>query len=264
MNKHNWWEEQAGFFGSFYYKGDHSLEGHLANVDRLLPERTIKEVEGINTLINIKSPLKILDAPCGYGRHAIALAAEGHEVTGLDLNKALLQIAESECSSLGVNVTFERTNMIDINFSTDFDLVLNMFYSFGFFETDEENLLLLKKFHDALKPNGKLLMHTDVNIPRIIAGDYKLHEERNLSNGGTLTIDEMFNEQSKRIEGTWTIVDKNKSLTKPYSVRVYETSEFIDMCSLVGFETCKVFGDWEGRKYNKSSEEIIFVASKTK
>ncbi|CAF4819188.1 unnamed protein product [Rotaria sp. Silwood2] len=71
--------------------------------------------------------------------------------------------------------------MIDINYDNEFDAVINMFYSFGFFETDEENNQVLQNFYNALKPGGKFLFHTDVNIPRILSGKYKEDETRHLA-----------------------------------------------------------------------------------
>jgi hypothetical protein len=137
-----------------------------------------------------------------------------------------------------------------------------MFYSFGFFETDDENFAVLRNFFNALNASGKFLMHTDVNIPRIRNGKYKSHEVRTLDGGGHLTINEHFNEITRRIEGTWTISEGADTRSKHYSVRVYEAFEFVEMCLEAGFKHCTAWGGWNGELYSDASEEIVFVARK--
>ena len=122
---------------------------------------------------------------------------------------------------------------------------------------------VLKGFYSALKPGGKFLMHTDVNIPLILKGKYKENETRNLKSGGKLQITDRYNPETKRIDGTWIITKPNSvPEIRDYSVRVYEKDEFINMCLVVGFSRCKAFSDWQGNPYNENGEEIIFVAQK--
>ncbi|MEI7563731.1 MAG: class I SAM-dependent methyltransferase [bacterium] len=141
-----------------------------------------------------------MDCPCGYGRHSIQLAKNNLLVTGSDINETHLSRAKANALQENTDIVWEKESMIDIRYDNEFDVVINMFYSFGFFETDEENEKVLKNFYDALKKNGRFLMHTDVNIPRIISGKYKKDEIRNLQNGNTLRIIDDYNPATKRIE----------------------------------------------------------------
>lgn len=257
-----WWNEAAGFFGDFYIRGDNSEEGHLAAFTLSLFERTILEVDGVVRLLDLTGGRRVLDIPCGYGRHSIELARRGHCVTGADLNAVHLARANEDAETQGVSVKFERQNMLSLGYREEFDAVINMFYSFGFFGTDDENLDVLRNFYQALVPGGKFLMHTDVNVPRIRAGGYKTHEVRNLVGGGRLRIDERFDEVTRRIEGQWTIEQGAIHSSRTYSVRVYEALEFVQMCLDVGFVSCSAMGDWNGTPYSADAEEIIFVAQK--
>ena len=103
-------------------------------------------------------------------------------------------------------------------------------------------------------------MHTDVNMPRVWSGKYKTRERRLLASGATLVIEERYVPATRRIEGSWTIEGRGAG-RKQYSVRVYEADEFGAMCLKAGFETCEVFGNWDGGPYGAEvSEEVIFVA----
>jgi len=258
-----WWEEKNGFFGDFYIEGDNSLEGYLQEKNQTLTERTTTEVNGIIKLLNLQRHEKVLDIPCGYGRHTIELAKQKYEVLGCDINSTHLKKAKENTNSQNVHVNFKKLNMIDLSYKNEFDAVINMFYSFGFFEKDEENKKVLINFYNSLKKGGRFLMHTDVNIPRIINGKYKENEIRNLVDGKKLHIIDKYNHKNKRIEGTWIIKQpNNKDIRRDYSVRVYTKDEFVSMCKEVGFSKINVYSDWEYSNYSEDSEDMMVVAIK--
>ena len=207
--------------------------------------------------------MNILDCPCGYGRHSIELAKRGFKVTGSDINSIHLEKAAQDAKANSVKVLFNKESMLDLKYFSEFDAVINLFYSFGFFETDEENERVLTNFYNALIPGGKFLMHTDVNIPRIISGKYKEQEQRQLADGGVLKIIDKYDPVSRRINGSWIIKNqKSNEIKKDYSVRVYSREEFIDLSKKVGFKRCDVFSNWNGDKYSEDAEDMIVVVEK--
>lgn len=265
MNNYSqeWWSEEYDFFGDFYMEGDNSVEGYSIKNKQSLRQRTYREVDGVLRLLDLKGKSKILDCPTGYGRHSIELARRGHHLTGSDLNSRHLEIAKKKAEEGSVKIKFVKENMLDLEYVSEFDAVINMFYSFGFFESEEENFKVLQNFFKALKPNGQFLMHTDVNIPFIQAGKYKHDEERVLVSGNTLRIVDEYNPTSKRINGFWILKnEKGKEIKKEYSVRVYSREEFIDLCKSAGFKFCKAYSDWDKKPYSENSEDMIIVATK--
>ncbi len=261
-NENPWWSEEYGFFGSFYMDGDDSKEGYLIEKRQTLAERTKSEVDGVIKLLSLKSQASILDCPCGYGRHSIELARRGYEVTGSDINSVHLQKAANDAKTNSIDITFNKESMLDLKYTSQFDAVINMFYSFGFFDTDDENEKVLKNFFDALKPGGKFLMHTDVNLPRILLGKYKEDEERNLVTGKTLRVIDSYDPETKRINGAWIIKSEGKKEKKDYSVRVYTREEFEQLCRKVGFSSVSTYSNWHGDEYSENAEDMIIVATK--
>ena len=257
-----WWSEEYGFFGDFYMNGDNSQKGYLIEKEQTLQDRTITEVNGVINLLNIRNGSKILDCPCGYGRHAIELLKRGHKVLGSDLNSVHLKKAVEMAKKQGVEFKYKRQNMINLPFYNEFDIVINMFYSFGFFESDKDNYKVLKRFYHSLKNKGKLLIHTDVNVPRIINGRYKTDEKRNLISGNSLRIIDNYDPATRRINGKWIINNGNKITEKLYSIRVYTKSEFENLCLRVGFKKVAVYSDWNGTEYHEDSEDMMVVAFK--
>jgi SAM-dependent methyltransferase len=262
-NNMPWWSEKYGFFGNYYILGDNSKEGYRINQRQTLEQRTLTEVEGVIKLLGLTPKSKILDIPCGYGRHSIELAKRGFKVTGVDLNNKHLSIAKKLAVKNSVLVKFKKENMLDLKRDSEFDAVLNLFFSFGFFKKEKDNFKVLKNFYRALRPNGQFLMHTDVNIPFIKAGKYQHDEVRILANGFSLRIIDKYNSLTERIDGAWIIKDRNgKEIKKAYSVRVYAKDEFIQLCKRAGFKSCAAYSGWRKEQYSKEKQDMIIVARK--
>jgi hypothetical protein len=81
---------------------------------------------------------------------------------------------------------------------------------------------------------------------------------------GYLIIDERYDPDKKRLEGTWTLVDSrgHRERLTPYSVRIYSAQEFIDMAYGCGFRSAAVYGSFGGERFCPISKEIILVAKK--
>ncbi|MFA6105409.1 MAG: class I SAM-dependent methyltransferase [Patescibacteria group bacterium] len=259
-----WWESDGGFFGDLYKEADDSVEGHL-NSPLNLQLRTTHEISGVAKLCGLNKGAKILDCPCGYGRHSLALAEAGFNVTGADINERFLKLDEDKRSEKKIeNCRFIKNDMRHLKFRNEFDAVINMFYSFGFFDSDKENEEVARKFFEALKPGGKFLMHTHVTVPRLVSGELLNFQVRKLLSGKELELKRRYNTTTKREDGEWTLITKDgkrEELT-PYSVRLYTDKEFTDLCKGVGFKEVACYGDWDGSPYNDNSPQLITVATK--
>ena len=256
------WDDGAGFFGRGYMEGDNSFEGFLST-GMNLQARTDREVQGVIRLLALKSGDRILDCPCGYGRHSIALAQRGFEVVGSDINSEMLAPALQRSAGMD-NISFVKENMQDVSYQEEFDGVINLFFSFGFFETDEENNDVVRRFYNSLKPGGRFLMHTDVNVPYLKSDHYKFNETRNLVTGKKLEINEHFDAENNRLYGQWTLIstDGIREPLTPYKHIVYTYEGFAEICKEIGFVNIKGYGDWDGTPVRNDSEEMMVVAEK--
>ncbi|MDR0607502.1 MAG: methyltransferase domain-containing protein [Candidatus Peribacteria bacterium] len=268
----NWRTEEYSFFGRNYIKGDNSQEGYNPlQPSKTLEERTKEEVAGIFNLLELKEGMQLLDLPCGYGRHSLELAKKeniyivGGDINSIHLDEAKAQMEQlQKANELKTNISFELMNMLDIPYTNEFDRVINMFYSLGFFETDEENEQPFYQFYKALKPNGKLLIHTDVNPPRILKGafDRPLRTEQD---GNILEVTDTYDEETKKICGAWKEYDKNtKELLrdKKYATRIYTEEEFKALCLKVGFRDVQSYSYRNGGKYSPEACDMMIVATK--
>ena len=151
--KENWF---ATWFDSPYY--------HV-----LYKNRDYKEAElFITNLVNFLKPKKedkILDLACGAGRHSIFLNGLGHQVTGVDLAANSIEEASK---SKNKTLNFDVHDMREVYKENEFEFIFNLFTSFGYFESDEDNIKMLQSIEKSLRPNGVFVLDF-FNATKVIA-----------------------------------------------------------------------------------------------
>src|SRR5207248_11448120 len=129
--------------------------GYLALYDETLGARTPIEIDQLEALLRLRPPLRILDLPCGQGRHAIELARRGYDVTGVDLSPYLLGVAKARSEAAGLKVRWLDGDMRRPLAGERFDLVLNLFTSFGYFVAADDDRLVVQAAAAMLEPGGR-------------------------------------------------------------------------------------------------------------
>jgi 2-polyprenyl-3-methyl-5-hydroxy-6-metoxy-1,4-benzoquinol methylase len=125
----------------------------------LSDERNRRETSEIVEALGLGAGASILDAPCGHGRISNLLASDGFKVTGVDLTPLFLNRARSAAERLRVEVDYQQGDLRSLPVSGPFDAVVCWFTSFGYFD-DDDNRLVLRQFANVLTPGGRLLIET--------------------------------------------------------------------------------------------------------
>lgn len=208
--------------------------------------------------ISLPAGAKVLDMACGAGRHAIILSRNKFNVTGVDLSEKLLSKAKSYAQSEKLDIKFINADIR--NFFTDekFDLVLNLFTSFGYFENDEENFSVLKKAYDLLVSGGYFVL------------DFFNSEflTKNLVEFTSEKIDDVYITQkrkilNKRVVKKIIIATSSDNREFEESVRMFTYQELQTMLTKIGFDIYKTFGDFLGNDFdNSTSPRLIFICKK--
>lgn len=208
--------------------------------------------------ILIKPGTKILDMACGAGRHAIILARKNFDVTAVDLSENLLKVAMQNAKNEKLPIYFIHSDIRNFNSEIKFDLVLNLFTSFGYFETDDENYSVLEKAYKLLNKNGFFVLD-------YFNSDY-LKKNLIKSSKEIIGDEEIF--QQRKIEGSRVIkkimIQKNGE-SKEYteSVRMYNYEELTEQLKKIGFDIYKTFGDFLGNKFDpQNSSRLILICKK--
>ena len=100
----------------------------------------------------------VLDLGCGRGRHSHNLAMRGYEVTGIDLSPEAIKTAKEKGEELELqNTQFEVRDMRD-PLPKKFDAIVNLFTTFGYFKSDEENASVFDSVTQMLKDDGLFVL----------------------------------------------------------------------------------------------------------
>jgi D-alanine-D-alanine ligase len=144
-----WWRN---IFNSLYLKTD----GDVVEDQRI----TNEEVDQFLSILKISPEDIILDLCCGQGRHSLELSRRGFKfIEGLDRSHYLIQRAKKQAMKEGLDVRFREGDARKLAYAPDtFDVVMILGNSFGYFETMEDDLRVLKEVFRVLKPWGRLLI----------------------------------------------------------------------------------------------------------
>src|SRR5256884_7818218 len=91
------------------------------------PTDAASDVEWIVSVAALDAGARVLDAPCGFGRHSIELARRGYQVTGVDFSETELDRARKAAAEAGVSLRLVCQDIRDMEFPAEFDLAVNLF-----------------------------------------------------------------------------------------------------------------------------------------
>ncbi len=208
--------------------------------------------------INLKLKSKVLDLCCGNGRHSILLSKRGYSVTGVDLSDNLLNIARKNAEINNLDIKFIQSDMREINFNNEFDLTLNLFTSFGYFSTDEENENVIKNIYRALK-NKSYLVIDFLNKEYLL----KNIEPETVSNINNSTIIQKRKIVNNKVIKEIFIEKNNNEKYFREEVILYSLNDFEIFFKRNNIILKKVFGDYYGSEFNSHSPRLILFGLKS-
>lgn len=219
----------------------------------------IVNAAGLRPTADEKSePLSVLDIACGAGRHAIELAKQGFSVTANDLSPFLLKEMDALAKAQRVNVSLSQCDMREIGFKEAFDLVVQLFSSFGYFQDQEDEERVITNVYRALKPGGwYVLDFFNSNYVRKNLNPFSAREIDGIN------VLEERRIQNDRVEKMIALNENGQISRFKESVRLYSYEELELMVAEAGFEICKVLGNYNAEQFCPlTSPRVIIVARK--
>ena len=203
---------------------------------------------------------RVLDVPCGQGRHAHLLAEAGYDVDGLDYSAHLL--AKARARGTGKTLRYTRGDMrrLPARWDRRFDAVLNLFTSFGFFSDPNDDARVIANFARVLKPGGVLLWHggsRDGVMARFLARDWWTTED------GTIVAHERsFDPLSGVIHIRSTFRGPSVAGEREHHIRLYTATRLAELCAAAGLIVEQAFDAFSERPLRRTSSEMLLVARK--
>ena len=210
-------------------------------------------------LLGLPVESRVLDVPCGQGRHAHLLAEAGYDVDGLDYSSELLAVARKRGTGPRLRYTRGDMRKMPARWGRRFDAVLNLFTSFGFFSHPAEDARVVREFARVLKPGGVLVWHggnRDGVMARFLERDWwtsnktLFAQEREFDPlSGVLTV-----------RSTW----KRGTRTgdREHRIRLYTPTRLSELFADAGLVVEQAFDGFNDRPLSRTSSEMLLIARK--
>lgn len=211
----------------------------------------------LSNLLNYFAPQKnsfMLDLACGSGRHTNFLAKKGYNVMGVDLSLNSITTAKEKQQKNTRFFTADMRHKIDF---IKFDYVLNLFTSFGYFETIEENYQVIEAVKHCLNKDGIYVID--------FFNSYKV--AKNLVKNEVKTIDDIaFNIEKSILNNfvlkTISFTDKLRNYNFVEKVQLFNKQDFETLLSNVGFQIVDVFGNYNLDQFDEQTSDRLIIMAK--
>ena len=224
-------------------------------------EKTAEEVANIISLLNIGEATSVLDLCCGPGRHSLELARQGFSVTAVDRTKMYLERARKQAETEGLKIEFIQDDMRQFCRPSAFDVAINLFTSFGYFEDTNDDKQVAANVSHSLKEKGVFLI--DIMGKEVLARIFRERDWYELDN--TMVLEERkVCANWSWIENRWLMIKDGKMDEWKVSHRLYSATELAALLSDCGFKAIDVYGDLTGTPYDHTAKRLVLVAHKGK
>jgi SAM-dependent methyltransferase len=237
---------------------------YLLEHEPMFDERTTRrDVARVLDVLQLPVGARILDVPCGQGRHAVLLADASYLVDGLDYSRHLLGVAKERTPArLSGSLHFRQGDMrtLPASWTGRYDAVLNLATSFGFFRHPADDAWTLREFARVLKPGGILVWqgaNRDGVMARFISRDWWP-----TSDGSLMAHRRHFD----HLSGILTVQSEWSGPTgtgrREYRLRLYTATRLAELLAATGLIVEEAFGGWTDQPLSRRAGEMLLVARK--
>ncbi len=205
-----------------------------------------------------KKAHNILDLCCGHGRHSIALAKKGYNVTGLDYSAYAIKLAKTEARQKKLDINFITGDARNFKLGKKFDVVINMFTAFGYGSRDEDRKII-KNAAAVLKINGVFFIDL-MSLPWLWRNFKPVSRQR--LDGYIVVAKRKFDFVDNLIRETRIITQGKKSRKLQNHNRFYTLPELTELLRNEGLRVTKSWGTFLGKPYGFDSKRMLVAAIK--
>jgi SAM-dependent methyltransferase len=237
---------------------DDLLAGVL--LERADPAETAATLAFLERALDLAPGDRVFDQCCGVGSLSGPLAARGFEVVGVDLIPAY--VAQANRAAAGLPAQHHAADAFTFVATPPCAAAYNWWTSFGYAETDAENLRMLARAFESLSPGGRFALDfmNALQVIRSFAPDVVLSRET-ARGPVTLWRRSRLVPEAGALEKTWTyFLADGERVTRESRVRLYMPHELKALLHVAGFEDVQFLGDLDGGALSPDSPRCIAVA----
>lgn len=217
--------------------------------------------EAVCRIAGLSKGAKILDAGCGPGRISVELALRGLEVTGVDLIQSELDAAAETAADENVDLELIRADLRTFKSEKKFDCAVNLYTSFGYCDTIEEDAQILKSIFDSLRSGGYFILE---NLSRETAIMNFTEGEWFERAGKTVLTQFEVVGAWEGLRSRWILIDNKTGgrIDHEFVQRLYSAVELKRILLGIGFKSVEIYGNYDFSPYNQNAKTMVIVARK--
>lgn len=243
-----WW---SSYFDALYLR---EYEPHFST------ERDRIETARLIEVLGLPVEARVLDVPCGQGRHARLLSEAGFRVDALDYSEHLLRAARRLAVPARLRYTRGDMRRLPARWTGRFDAVVNLFTSFGFFLEPADDQRVAAAFARVLKPGGVLVWHgasRDGVMARFLTRDWW-----RTSDGTLFAQERAFDVISGILTVRTEWSGRDDAGDRSHRIRLYSATHLAELLARHGLVVEESFDGWSQRALHRRASEMLLVARK--
>ena len=251
MESSTWWQD---FFSGLILDAL-----RLYSDEQTKTEQTKTEADFLVQTLSPAPGAHIADIPCGTGRLALALAARGFVLRGVDIAAPLVEDARRVAMERGLTATFEQREMRDLPWQAEFDHAFCFGNSFAYFD-DAGNIAFLRAIYRILKPGGTFLLETHLAAESILTQPL---QRRWYESGDLICLHETkYDASTGQLTSGYTLIRNSEIERKQAVYRIYTWRELQRMFSEVGFTEVEGYGSLKREPFELGSPGLWILATR--
>jgi SAM-dependent methyltransferase len=222
-------------------------------------EMNSQEADFLQQALGVDPPARLLDVPCGGGRHSLALAGRGYHLTGVDISEEFLAAARAQAPPAAGSVAWEQREMRDLPWQGHFDGAFSFGNSFAYLD-EQGNADFLSAVARALKPGACFALDTSYVMEVILP---TLQERAWMPVGDDVILFERrYDPASSRLEVEYTLVRGGKTEKRSMSARLYAYREVVGLMGQAGFTDVQGYGSLAREPFKLGAQRLLVVGTR--
>ena len=221
------------------------------------PEATTAEVDFVEERLGLRPGSRIVDVPCGSGRHSIALARRGHTVTGLDISAEAIDHARRVAAAVGLDVDLHRADMRDVP-PDGFDAAICMGNSFGYLDLAGTRSFVAA-LAAAVRPGGGVVVDYNAAAESVLPG--YTGEDRTMRAGDiTVAATTAYDVAHSRLVSGYRFRRGTEEVAVTALHHVLTCAQIDDLLADAGFVDVTLYGGPSGEPFRLGAPRLLLTA----
>lgn len=216
--------------------------------------------EFVRSIAGLKEGDSVLDAGCGLGRISVELAALGLDVTGVDIIQSELDAARETADDEGVELELINADLRTFESEKKFDCAVNLYTSFGYCDTKEEDFAILAHICNTLRQGGTFILECTSRETAIM---YFTEGEEFERAGMICQTHFSVVGAWEGLRSKWDLIKKDSTkIEHEFVQRLYSAAELCEIMKRAGFSEANAYGDFDKSPYDQNARTMVIIAKK--